>query len=65
MARDYRHEDVLDQIHALRLRVQEHKETSKDRPQVKLSVSKKEKEDILAKYFSAKKHLNDISTISK
>lgn len=56
------HDDVLDEIHNLRLKVYEHKEQSKDTQKVKIdNVSKKEKEDILSKYFAAKKQLGQIT----
>jgi len=43
------------------LKVLEDKERSKDRHPIKIQLNKKEKDDILNKYFSAKKQLNSIS----
>jgi hypothetical protein len=55
-----KHDDLLEEIHKLRLKVLEDKERSKDRHQIKIQLNKKEKDDILTKYFMAKKQLNSI-----
>ena len=49
------HEEVLEEMHKLRLRVFEEKEQGKDKQHVKLNISKKEKDEILSKYYNAKR----------
>jgi hypothetical protein len=45
--------DVIDQIHKLRLHIHEKGETDKNN--LKVQISKKEKDQILSNYFNAKK----------
>jgi hypothetical protein len=54
------HEKVLDEIYNLRMKVYEEKDHRQ--PAIKIAVSKKEKEEILNNYFSAKRQLNSVTT---
>ena len=45
--------DVIDQIHKLRLQIHEKGEVDKNN--LKVQISKKEKDQILSNYFNAKK----------
>jgi hypothetical protein len=58
-----RHNEVIDEIHRLRVAAYDKNEQDKAAvKQIKIQISKREKDDILSKYFSAKKQLNNIST---
>jgi hypothetical protein len=57
-----RHGQVIDEIHRLRVAAYDKNEQDKAAvKQIKIQISKREKDDILSKYFSAKKQLNNIS----
>ena len=58
-AQNNTHNQVLDEIYNLRLKVYEKAQV--ERPPIKISVNKKEKDDILQKYFSAKRQLNSVT----
>lgn len=54
--------EVIDEIHRLRVAAYDKNEQDKAAvKQIKIQISKREKDDILSKYFSAKKQLNNIS----
>lgn len=57
-----RHGEVIDEIHRLRVAAYDKNEQDKGAVKhIKIQISKREKDDILSKYFSAKKQLNNIS----
>ncbi len=54
--------DVIEEIHKLRLAAHQKQETDKAAvKQIKIQISRKEKDDILNKYFSAKRQLSNIT----
>ena len=55
-----RKDEMIEEIHNLRLKAYDLQERGKDREIIKLGVTKKERQDILSQYYNAKKQLSNV-----
>ena len=53
-------DDIIDEIHNLRLKAQAIEERSHDKQLIKIGVTKKERQEILNQYYNAKKQLSSV-----
>lgn len=53
-------DDIIDEIHNLRLKAQAIEERSNDKQLIKIGVTKKERQEILNQYYNAKKQLSSV-----